>query len=79
MWESQKLRETEAKLHRKEQEMARGQKETSMLKLRLQEMQEKIEKGKRSTYMECTSYLNGGNPSSKYYMLSCILHSQFSM
>ena len=79
MWESQKLRETEAKLHRKEQEMARGQKETSMLKLRLQEMQEKIEKGKRSTYMECTSYLNSGNPSSNYHMLSCILHSQFSM
>ena len=33
VWESQKLRETEAKLHRKEQEMARGQKETSMVEV----------------------------------------------
>ena len=45
VWETQKLRETEGKLHRKEQEMARGQKEVSVLKMRLQELQEKLEKG----------------------------------
>ena len=47
MWETQKLRETEGKLHRKEQEMARGQKEVSVFKMRLHEMQENLEKGER--------------------------------
>ena len=45
VWETQKLRETEGRLHRKEQEMARGQKEVSILKMKLHEMQEKMEKG----------------------------------
>ena len=47
VWETQKLRETEGKLHRKEQEMARGQKEVSVFKMRLHEMQENLEKGER--------------------------------
>ena len=46
VWETQKLRETEAKLHHKEQEMARGKKESSMLKMKLHELQEKMDKGR---------------------------------
>ena len=45
VWETQKLRETEARLHHKEQEMARGKKELLVLKLKLHEQQEKLEKG----------------------------------
>ena len=45
VWETQKLRETEDRLHRREQEMARGQKEVSIFKLKLQEMLEKLEQG----------------------------------
>ena len=45
VWETQKLRETEGRLHRKEQEMARSQKEMSALKLKLHEMQENMERG----------------------------------
>ncbi|CAI8013358.1 hypothetical protein GBAR_LOCUS8485, partial [Geodia barretti] len=48
VWETQKLRETEGKLHRKEQEMARGQKEVSAFKMRLHEMQENLEKAESS-------------------------------
>ena len=45
VWETQKLRETEAKLRHKEQEMARGKKEVSIMKLKLHELQEKMDKG----------------------------------
>ncbi|CAI8050958.1 hypothetical protein GBAR_LOCUS27947 [Geodia barretti] len=48
VWETQKLRETEGKLHRKEQEMARGQKEVSVFKMRLHEMQENLDKAESS-------------------------------
>ena len=51
VWETQKLRETEAKLHRKEQEMARGKKEFSVMKLKQQELQEKLDKGIIVYYM----------------------------
>ena len=47
VWESQKLREAEDRLHRKEQEQAKCQKEVTMVKLKLQEMQEKLEQGEK--------------------------------
>ena len=45
VWESQKLREAESGLHRKEQELAKWQEKVSVVRLQLQGFQEKLEQG----------------------------------
>ena len=45
LWETNKLSEMEAKLHQSEQERAKLKKETTKLKLRLQETTEKLDQG----------------------------------
>ena len=45
VWESQKLRETEDRLHRREQELARARSELTLLRLKEEEVLEKLAHG----------------------------------
>ena len=53
LWETNKLSEAEAKLHRSQQEQAKLRKEQTKLRMRHQETEEKLEQG-----MICTCFIS---------------------